>query len=263
MPGALVPEANGTRGFVGPAVDAVRALGAKFTEGSHATLTLDFVMLDDGAVFGPDMSNTLNNIIARKEAAERIVTAIQAAAAEGKSQMVVLDEIEALGSKGPNDYVGVWRSRIVRQLKRAPGIPVQIEALSRMPSPPTATLRKNTSEVAVPPITPGPRLVTWSCSPPSCVDEQIAVYAGIVSLVITGICNNGARPGAQGQVAAYCTLPVTLEATGYPEIFGYGYDRVNAEANAYDFSGNSYWFMYNESGCDGYNYFYADPPTTC
>jgi hypothetical protein len=109
----------------------------------------------------------------------------------------------------------------------------------------------------------GPRLVTWSCTPSNCHDIHYYVYSSIAQVNISGICDNGILPHATGQVAAYCTVPVTTEASGYPQYYSTGFDFVTGTATAYDPYGLPYWYMYNDSVCDGYSDFFADPPVAC
>jgi len=264
MPGALVPETSGSAGFVGPGKDTIQMMASKFGNSSQATVYVDAVIFDDGMIVGPDESETLAQILARKEAAEEVVAAVRASLAAGEDSTALLEKLASHEPESSKDYLGRWRSQIARKLLHAPNLAAELSRLANVQAP-TATRASQSfaaGQGVSTPATTGPKLVTWSCSPSDCLDQLINVYSGIATVNISGICNNGQRPHAMGQVVAYCTLPVTLDAAAYPEKFTYGYDYVWAEAAAY-FAAEQYWYMYNISGCDGYYYFFADPPTSC
>jgi hypothetical protein len=81
---------------------------------------------------------------------------------------------------------------------------------------------------------------------------------------MSGICNNGNAPyGLSGAGAYSCLYAVTLRAWAYPWVTS-NMDAVSTNADArYFFSGQEYWFMWDDQYCDYYRWTVIMPPAPC
>ena len=87
----------------------------------------------DRLVLGPDRSDSVARIRARKAAAEAISRATLEALDRGGDATTLLTEL-ARTRGAPNDYLAMWSGRIAGLLLRAPNPRVVAEQLFRIPN---------------------------------------------------------------------------------------------------------------------------------
>jgi hypothetical protein len=128
-PGLLVPEGAG---FVGAGKD--QALSAAVQKSDSVNVSLDVVIFDDGQVVGPDTSHTLEQIRARKIAAEYVANAVSETLKAAGDPSRLLAQL-AGARPDRSDLVGMWKSRVAHRLLHSRNLAKDLEVLQNLPAP--------------------------------------------------------------------------------------------------------------------------------
>ncbi len=88
-PGLFLQETLAQSGFVGSGADTAQRDVEELEGSTSSSVTLDTIIFEDGTVIGPDQSETIASLSARKTAADSIVQAARQAKAAGRDVSAV------------------------------------------------------------------------------------------------------------------------------------------------------------------------------
>lgn len=134
-PGVFLQGALAQSGFVGPSADRAQRDVEELERSTSSSVTLDTIIFEDGRVVGPDQSETVASLAARKAAADKIVQAARQAKAAGNDVSAVLADIASRRPDSRNDHLRVWSSRIATEAQRSGDIDAFLSDLERIPAP--------------------------------------------------------------------------------------------------------------------------------
>lgn len=134
-PGLFLQETLAQSGFVGPGADRAQRDVEELERSTSSSVTLDTIIFEDGTVIGPDQSETVASLSARKKAADSIVQAARQAKAAGRDVSGVLSDIASRRPDSRNDHFRVWSSRIAAEAQRSSDIDAFLSDLERIPTP--------------------------------------------------------------------------------------------------------------------------------
>jgi len=122
-PTIMLPASLLARGFTGPGAETANREADSFDKAAERQVSLDTIILDDGMVFGPDVSNTVKSIEARRHAAEMVLGATPDA----------LSRMAATRPTDPQDQLGTWLFRLSDHVQRSGSLAVeQLKALPKV-----------------------------------------------------------------------------------------------------------------------------------
>jgi hypothetical protein len=112
----------------------LRSIAENYQKSSAVFVEVDAIVFDDGTVIGPDRSRTVENIKARKQAAETISQMITPILESGGDPTGALAEFTRLGDS-LGEPLGVWYQKIARMFSGQPLARQKVlaEELSNLP----------------------------------------------------------------------------------------------------------------------------------
>lgn len=134
-PGLFLQETLAQSGFVEPGADRAQRDVEELERSASSSVTLDTIIFEDGTVIGPDQSETVASLSARKAAADSIVQAARQAKTDGRDVSAVLTDIASRRPTSRNDHFRVWSSRIAAEAQRSSDIDAFLSDLERIPTP--------------------------------------------------------------------------------------------------------------------------------
>lgn len=117
-PDFLLPKSLLSSGMIMPGREMMSRDAAELAKASNVTVDLDTIIFEDGLVAGPDLSQTLSKIQARREAAIQLATTVIEMLKNGQDPSVML--AQAAKPTQPvtiDNWVAIWRARIARLLQ--------------------------------------------------------------------------------------------------------------------------------------------------
>jgi hypothetical protein len=126
QPGALIPEGAGITTAANP------SFLEKIRDSASVGVYLDAVIFEDGKIVGPDRSETLAYIQARRTATEYVTRAVAEKLRHSSDPSPLLAEL-ANARPVHTDYVGIWKVRVAQRLMHARDVAKELDALSNIP----------------------------------------------------------------------------------------------------------------------------------
>jgi hypothetical protein len=113
--------------------EALERAVQRYLAATQVTIAIDSVIMSDGEVDGPDSTHLANELTGRKQAAQIVVAA--ADAAKGTDLSIALAQMLSPPRIARDDYVGMWKQRYARNAINIPSyVDDQLRSLPKVPT---------------------------------------------------------------------------------------------------------------------------------